>query len=238
MSSDHRADDYNVWPWLLGRIVFLIVALALIGGGFVAYRMLEHGNVKQAVGEGDVIAVRAFLLLSAPSDELLRELFLIAVVSQEIDIVRYLLDKGVDPNVPAREGELPALDHFVIWYARTQNREEMAQLLVKSGAEFGVRHHAAMGNLDDVVAAVATEPALATDPMPEFHNMTLLHYACGGGQLAVAKWLLEHGAALDVESAGGQTPFDMAIFSENKELVLLLEAALNDQAPQKKLLKP
>ena len=225
MSDDTspRGSGRPLWPWLLGRTVFIVVLVALLAGGFAAYRMLQHdGSVKQAAGNGDLVAVRAHFAVFPPSDELKRELLIVAVQSQHTDIARYLLEKGVDPNVPVREGYLPALDELLIWNPRAP-KGELVELLVNYGAQLDVRHQAAMGNLEAVASAVAANPGVVNAPMPEFHNMTLLHYACAGWQYDTAKWLLDQGGDPEAKDTFGQTPLDFAIYNELEDIEKLLK---------------
>ena len=51
---------------------------------------------------------------------------------------------------------------------------------------------------------------------------TPLHFACHTGQLDVARYLLDHGAELDVQAANGGTPIMRAIESSRENVVSFL----------------
>ena len=59
---------------------------------------------------------------------------------------------------------------------------------------FLLHHAAAQGNLDEV--EVLTHPGVVN--LPDKKGRTPLHHAAKGGNVAVAKYLLKHGALLDM----------------------------------------
>ena len=94
-----------------------------------------------------------------------------------------------------------------------------ARRLLERGAKTTVWQAAALGLLDSVRQYVSTQPPLSAE---QFTNA--FWHACRGGQLAVAKYLLDQGANPNWIGYDRKTPLDVARESQATELVQWLES--------------
>jgi ankyrin repeat protein len=164
------------------------------------------------------------------------------------DIVRLLLEKGVDPNIigkaytvplhvaatkeiaelllkhrakvdePDKQGTPPMLA------AVLRHNEEVAELLESHGAKHTLETLAALGRDDELRARLKKEP-LKRGPPPKGadpERPTPLHLAAAFGQITTARVLIDAGA--DVNAAGpmGETPLHAAARRGHQPLVELL----------------
>ncbi len=106
-----------------------------------------------------------------------------AANSAHPNIVEILLAHRANPNHRAKEGDTP-LHTACYGDGKAQQRPAIAELLIKAGA--------------DVNACESTK------------GMTPLHYATDRGFVALAKYLIEKGAALNAKDKDGQTPLRKA----------------------------
>lgn len=138
-----------------------------------------------------------------------------AASSDDVAVLDALLDGGADIEAP---GAIftggPAMSDAVVfanWRA--------ARRLLERGATTTVWQAAALGLLDGVRQHVSARPP----PPPEQITNSLWH-ACRGGQLAVAQYLVEHGADLNWIGYDNKTPLDVARESRAAELIQWLES--------------
>lgn len=125
---------------------------------------------------------------------------------------RFLLEKGVNPNTINSEGISP------LAYAAGTGNLELVKLLVNYQAQINPQTSSA-------------------DPFPVFAS-TPLHFAALSGP-AVVNYLLDHGAAVDVINAQGQTPLHFAVRGTSKAIVeALVKAGADVNARDKDGLTP
>lgn len=142
-----------------------------------------------------------------------------AASSDDVAVLDALLDAGADPDAPGAVlgGGAPLADAvgFGQWHA--------ARRLVERGASTRLQDEAALGLTDRL------RRRLATDPPPGADDIDVAFWnACAGGQLVVARILLDQGA--DVNWAApwdGLTPLDAAVRAGAHEVA----AWLRDLAP-------
>ncbi|MEU7729159.1 ankyrin repeat domain-containing protein [Streptomyces sp. NPDC040724] len=137
-----------------------------------------------------------------------------AASNDDVAAVDALVAAGADVNAPGAVlgGGTPLTDAcgFGQWRA--------ARRLLALGARPDLQDAAALGLLDRV------EEFLAAGAAPE--DVTSAFWqACHGGRLPTARRLLSHGADIDWIGYGGLTPLDIALTSENAELIDWLESS-------------
>jgi hypothetical protein len=90
--------------------------------------------------------------------------------------------------------------------------------LWERGAGIGLSHAAVLGHMETVIALAETSPP------PDRDDISIAFWnACRAGQLAVARYLLAHGAELDWPAPwNGTTPLDAAAERHQRETVAWL----------------
>jgi ankyrin repeat protein len=181
-------------------------------------------RLHEAVQKGDLGAVRALLARRPEIVDLLREgpsgfeirAIHIAVMARDVEMTRLLLEAGADtrdgiwPNrdatSPRTIAEERGYDEIVAMMV-AQEEKRGARGANASGDGFRRLRHAMMtGGEEAVIAVFESEPALADVCLPD--GATMLDRAAGQGRLLVAKWLLDHGAALTPLSAAALGRWD------------------------------
>ncbi|MDX3540413.1 ankyrin repeat domain-containing protein [Streptomyces sp. MB09-01] len=125
-----------------------------------------------------------------------------------------LVAAGDDVNAPGAVlgGGTPLTDACAFGQWRAARR------LLALGARPDLKDAAALGLLDRV------EEFLAAGAAPEAITSSFWQ-ACHGGQLPTARRLLSHGADIDRIGYDGLTPLDIALTSENDELIDWLKSS-------------
>jgi ankyrin repeat protein len=134
-----------------------------------------------------------------------------AASSDDVDVLDALLDGGADIEVPgAVIGGGTPLDDAVAF-----GQWQAAHRLVERGARATLWHAAALGLMDRV------EEHFAIDTPPSPDEIThAFWFACHGGQLGIAEYLLGRGADLDwIPGWEDLTPLDTALREGAEELV-------------------
>ncbi|PAY11086.1 hypothetical protein CK489_01480 [Bradyrhizobium sp. UFLA03-84] len=136
-----------------------------------------------------------------------------AASNDDVALIDALLDAGADIE---HEGSSidggPALSSAVGY-----GQWAAARRLAERGARTQLWHEAALGMMPEIVRRLGTAPLPAGELSGPFWN------ACHGGQLAAAKYLLEHGADLNWPAPWtGQTALDIAEQAEHREVVAWL----------------
>jgi truncated hemoglobin YjbI/ankyrin repeat protein len=136
-------------------------------------------------------------------------LLLIAAVRGKARAAEELLRQGVDVNATAMlSGSeasahgLPMLPITPLCGALARRRDALVKLLVERGAQYDIFTAAFVGDLDAVRELLEMAPALADarDPACDVAPVTPLTHAVFGGQLEVARHLLQRGATVGVNS--------------------------------------
>jgi ankyrin repeat protein len=168
--------------------------------------------------------------------------FHLAAAGGHLEVVRFLLQTGIDPNPHDRWGGTPLHD------ARVAGHEQLVELLKDSGAEDGDPQHPAAepkateaaaqyGDIDGVVELLwaASEgdieglrrclargiPISAAD----YDGRTALHLAASTGQADAVAYLLAHDHPIHVRDRWAATPLDDARRERRNDVVDLLSTA-------------
>lgn len=151
-----------------------------------------------------------------------------AVVQEEVDTVRYLLEQGADPNIPNKNGLTP-LDHAC---SRGEAAMPLAKLLLDHGALVNPQRSGSfrITSLDWAISSDNTElTKLLIEHRADIKAVTdvgrtALHNAANRGDLEIAKTLIEHGADVNAKVTNGWTPLHYAASASRKDIVELLLA--------------
>ncbi len=137
-----------------------------------------------------------------------------AASSDDVAVLDALLDGGADIDASGAvfTGGTPLSDAVVFAQWRAARR------LVECGATTTIWQAAALGLLDRV------EAACASDALPEREITNAFWHACRGGQQPTAAYLLDRGADLNWVGHDGKTPCDVAHDSGDDTLIQWLRA--------------
>lgn len=161
------------------------------------------------------------------------------------DVVRFLLESGVDPNTSDRWGGKPLDD------AELGDHADVVDLLTKHGAEKGSPKHAETdstatqdaakyGDTDSVVellwAAADNDidglRRCLANGMPvsaaDYDGRTALHLAASDGSVEAVKYLLAHGHPIHVRDRWNATPLDEARRENREQIFDLLFSAVKE----------
>jgi len=137
-----------------------------------------------------------------------------------VEVARWLLDHGADARWSGPQTPL-----HVAW--QRANNMEVIRLLVARGAApseiFAVVY---LNDRDRVVALLEAEPEWVHDR--DDAGMTPLHRAAENGQAEVVEALLAHGADVEAQTCGGQTPLQRSYYHSGIVDVLLAHGASMD----------
>ncbi len=193
--------------------------------------LLAHGarhTIFSAVATGDVAAIRRILAVSPEDVERRmdrtnhrRRPLHLAVVKQQEDALRTLLDAGADPNT-LDEGNLTPLDQAVL-----SGRLKLADLLVERGAELTLAAAVALDRTDDIQRLLAKD----RDGLKPGHRWgTLIVRAAERASGRVVERLIELGSSVDamddtktsVDETFRYTPLHGAAWNGNDEAIAVL----------------
>lgn len=189
-------------------------------GRFGMDRMLKEAR------RGDVAAVRRYLredpsLARAKSGGHNRTFLWEATRGGRLELVKFLLDNGADPNVPGRiRAETPLLlKPYCI--ARRYRRKEIAELLLAAPTEIDVYTACYLGDESRVEELLKENPATANQEQSEdtVWRVTPLHFAVAGGRESLVRRLLDAGAAVAPYT---RLLCDTAVRLKRRELIPLL----------------
>ncbi|KAJ8026613.1 Transient receptor potential cation channel subfamily A member 1-like [Holothuria leucospilota] len=180
-----------------------------------------------------------------------------AVQHNHVEIVKILLEKGVDPNSHTEHKANPL--HFAARYWRPikcvdinsnespgleQEEENMIIVLQKAGSDVNHTdkdgmtplHHAAIhGN--DVAAYELLKCDNIRIEIQDKQNMTPLHVACTHGSTKIVSLLIDKGADICCKDDERNTPLHLACLSGYADIVKLLFSAGVKQKKLKRMLK-
>lgn len=124
-----------------------------------------------------------------------------------VEIVKFLLEQGADPNLVNMQERGPLtllLGRAIHFKSRGTDSVifDIAKRLIEAGADI---HH-----------------------QPRSHNFAPLHMAASSGSLEVVELLINSGASLYCVDDDGRTPLHMAISSDEQEVAKYLIAHMDD----------
>lgn len=145
-----------------------------------------------------------------------------AILTNNIDQLKFLLLNGADPNV-SKSGWTPLI------LAISYNRPRMVSLLLKNGAKVNdsdLLHEAISVNRIEIIKMLLEYGADVNRQKHKFDGgRTPLHQAVIEGKTDIVELLLEYGADTSIEDSFGYTPL---YYSKSEEIIKLLEHASND----------
>jgi ankyrin repeat protein len=171
---------------------------------------------------GRHVAALAFGLLAATTAFAgAYEDFFTAVKMDDVEQVKALLQRGLDPNIIEQERG----DTGLILALRETSMKVFEVLLKARGIELEAR--ARNGDNALMIASykgnsAAAAALLARKVEINRPGWTALHYAAASGSNDIVQMLLDKGAALDARSANGTTPIMMATYGGHILTVKLL----------------
>jgi ankyrin repeat protein len=166
---------------------------------------LDEGNIRQAILEGNVDRMRA-LLDEKPErahqvDCVANGPLHLAVAANNLAMVRLLVERGSHLNALNGDGRTPAviaLFGLHRWW-RTEEKPEILELLLQSGAEYRMLIAATLGDEARVRDLLRGDPSLANAADPCWRRP--LSGAVSKGHIAMVQLLLEHGADPNAKEA-------------------------------------
>jgi ankyrin repeat protein len=237
----------NRMAW--GLVVLLAVGVGGVSGLLAFQPVSSNPALNNAAFRGDVGAVRALLAHGAKvntphagSSKILDTALNTGVYGsyadlQHAEIVRLLIAHGANPDaINPDTGESPLL------IAVTLNKPATAQALLKAGADpnfrdkrdgmtplmWAVRSHYGRPTTGWTALVQSLHAHRAKVNAADKGGMTVLMHAASGGNPAVVKLLMVHGAQVNAKSyAKGRayTALDIAQIHKNTAVVQLLKAA-------------
>jgi ankyrin repeat protein len=164
--------------------------------------------------------------------------------------LKWLLERGADPHLPARRGHESPLDYVIGTYSRSPLQAQCIRLLMNAGCQTRRKIPPVLelirGRLDVLGEMLDADPGLVHRRFPELdfgstgyrrltlHGATLLHVAAEYGNVKAARMLLARGADVnaraeaDNSGAGSQTPLFHAVsqfYDYGLEVVRFLAAS-------------
>jgi truncated hemoglobin YjbI len=240
---DDAVSDQRARAYVAEMVTTLAMALVNEGEPPSALRARPHGSclryqpAVESLGlarRGDATALRALLhhapdvLNSAPHAARLLQL---AALSGHDVVIELLLDSGVDVDKPAPTDELILIT--ALCAARWKRRRRTEMLLLERGATEDIFTHAFLGDLRRLSVDLQADPSSAQvfDPAVDVLQVTAVHHAVAGGQVAALRALLS-AAARDAPGplvvVGGERALRQAVARENVDIVVML---LEHQVP-------
>jgi ankyrin repeat protein len=147
-----------------------------------------------------------------------------AIVQEQMEVVRFLLDKGADPNIPDKNGDTS------LGLAASRNKTNgtpLCELLLAKGAVVNPTNNKTEFNIPPLSWAVSSDNTelvkilLAHGADPNGRGGNILREASSRGDTEIVALLLDHGANLKALS-DGMTPLHDAAEGGRDEVVKLL----------------
>jgi len=140
------------------------------------------------------------------------------------DLVKYLVDKGADVNIPGRYRHETFVLVKPMSVAIKKHRTEIADNLKNAGTFLDIYTAAYLGMSEDVEKLMGHSPSIINKQQPEegIWQVTPLHHAVAGGQKKTAEILIKKGAEVTRHAT---LLFDMACRMNRIDLIeMLIEA--------------
>lgn len=154
--------------------------------------------------------------------------FFRAVVGEDVQLIRELVNRGFDPNARDPDGQ-PA----IIRALRADAPASALALVQLPGTDVNARNKA--GETPLMMAALKDQPEvcealIARGAEVRLSGWTPLHYAAAGNSLPATRLLLRQGADVDARAPNGRTALMLAALHGSEEIVETLLAAGADPA--------
>ena len=153
-----------------------------------------------------------------------------AVMLGRMEICNVLIDAGADVNIKT-SGGLTLLHHGAL---SSGDYKDVVELLIAKGLDVNAKCtsygeskdatplHAAAGKGNVAVVEVLIKNGAEVNSRAAYNSYIPLHIAARDGHLEVAKILITNEADINAKSKYEETPLDLAISNEHKELADLL----------------
>jgi len=141
-----------------------------------------------------------------------------AIVYEQIEIAKYLLEKGADPNVPNKIGETP------LHYASEIGKTEFINLLLKYNASPNIKQ--SDGNTPLHIACKKNH-LNALKIMIQYHaevniqnklGRTPLHFASNNNNIEIYELLLKNKASLEIKDKWGREPKQLEVIPKIEKI--------------------
>ena len=198
----------------------------------------QESELSSKASAGDIDAVKA-LVESGVNIDVQGKTYgytplLSACEHNYIDMVRYLLSKGADPNIRAKDGSTAII-------RAAGNAPDAVELLLSAGADIDARADDGTGVVTQCLFGIlykGYEMALADLLVPRVSNVdealtsddsangyTTLFWAVRDNHQPLAQLLIENGADVNAAAKDGKTPLKLAEGAGHQEMVRLLKSA-------------
>jgi ankyrin repeat protein len=149
-----------------------------------------------------------------------------AAARGHLSSVRALLDAGGDVQGAGDLHELDVIGWATYFRQPGDAPRDLVSLLIQRGARHHIMSAVALGDLALIRSVAASDPGALGRRMSRFeHGQTPLHLAITRRRDDVVGLLIELGADLDAVDHHGQTAFESALLSGNREAAARLRAA-------------
>ena len=205
-----------------------LVVLSFIGFGVTVYVVTENcESLHEAVEEGDVFAVRCFLLrgvdVNAREGKLARTPLHLAAERGHREVAGLLIARGADVNAKRGDAGWTPLHRAAI-----EGHTEVSELLIDRGADVNAKY--AGGPAMPLQVAHLFGPKELAEllvaktgvTVRDNHGWTPLHFAAQFGHTRVAELLIAGGADVNAKNSWGMTPLAVATNSHKKDVAALL----------------
>ena len=184
-----------------------------------ALKQLGFSKLMYAAYKGDLEAVKRILttrtktMLGNAKDKEGNTALIWALRMNNADVVRYMVNMGVDINAKNKEG------HRALFY--TSFNLEISNLLLQKGAKNDLGKTYLMGAIEQ-----GTLDGLNIDSMDSAYlnvksenGYTALHYAAFKGMTELVEQLIKRGADINAVNNDGRTPLFMAVMAQKIDVV-------------------
>lgn len=217
-----------------------------------------------AAGRGDIDAVKQLLVLKPEWIHTVgshgRTMLWEAAYRGKLDMVKFLIERGADMNLPGCHLSQHALEITPYCVARHEGRDDVADYLQQQGATVDIHTAAYLGDFETVYALLKNDSDLVNVgyldsvwlPSGQPHSVehrhadwaTPLCYAIVGGNIKIVELLISKGASVREQSA---LLLDHAVSNDRVDIVKMLiengadisqaPRILDDNSAMRKLLK-